>query len=84
MQKAVRMLSKGVLGIAMLIVGSSAALAQTTSSITINVSDRVICIGTQCRPITRVPEIDAGAGKLAVALVGVAMLLSAELVRRRT
>jgi hypothetical protein len=39
--------------------------------------------GVTCKPITKVPEINADSGKLALAFVAVIVLLSAELMRRR-
>ena len=48
----------------------------------------VVCItassNTVCKPIPRVPEIDATSSTLGIALAVVAMLLSAEVFRRRS
>lgn len=63
--------------------------AQTiVSSTSIDSTTGVVCTTTSgstvCKPITRVPEIDATSGTLGIALAVVAMLLSAEVFRRRS
>ena len=63
--------------------------AQTiVSSTSVNSAAGVVCTTTSrdtvCKPIKRVPEINATSSTLAIALAVVAMLLSAEVFRRRS
>jgi hypothetical protein len=77
-----------------LAIGVGGAAAQTVTSTvdvstsSVSVSGGFICTLTGgkivCKPITKTPEIDAASGSLALAFVGVAMLLSAEMLRRRS
>ena len=76
---------KLVAGLAVYVVLIGSAYAQTiVSSTSVTSTPNGPCSGGVCAPVKKVPEIDASSGALGLALAVVAMLLSAELFRRRS
>jgi len=76
-----------ILGLYAVLGGTGYAQA-IESSTSVDSAARVVCTTTAsrtvCRPIPGVPEINAASSTLGIALAVVAMLLSAEVFRRRS